>query len=95
VSTESKQHPSIVPGFDPLHHIQAHLGSQDQKLDRILKYLEGDDLDPEKPGIKVRLDRIEQFIATEKKIIWGIVTLVVGAIVTGLLALVGLKGGDK
>jgi hypothetical protein len=73
--------------IDTLQPIQAHLRSQDQKLDRILTYLEGDDLDPEKPGIKVRLDRIEQFIATQKKIIWSIVTLVIGAIVTFFIAL--------
>lgn len=67
--------------------IQEHLSAQDKKLDRILTYLEGDDLDPGKPGIKVRLDRIEQFIAVQKKVIWGVVTVLVGSIVTFAVAI--------
>lgn len=85
---------------DPLARIEQHLGTQDSKLndtnaklDRVLTYLEGDDLDPEKPGIKVRLDRIEQFIATEKKIIWAIIGVVVSSVVGFFIAL--FKGGVK
>ena len=58
--------------------VQEHLEAQDKKLDRIIRFLEGDELDPDKPGLKVRMDRLEQADKQHTKIAWVFGVAIIG-----------------
>jgi len=69
---------------------QKQLEAINRKLDRLDEAIRGTPVNGSKPGILIRLDRLEQDAKRQSKLIW----LIVGALLTGLSsALVVWIGG--
>lgn len=75
--------------------IERRLEAIDAKLDRLDEAVRGNPGNGSKPGILVRLDRLEQDARRQSRLIWLIVGAIVTALTSGLVAWVSgpMAGG--
>lgn len=66
--------------------IERRLEAIDAKLDRLDEAIRGNPGNGSKPGILVRLDRLEQDARRQSRLIWLIVGAIVTALTSGLVA---------
>lgn len=66
--------------------IERRLEAIDAKLDRLDEAIRGNPGNGSKPGILVRLDRLEQNARRQSRLIWLIVGAIVTALTSGLVA---------
>lgn len=66
--------------------IERRLEAIDAKLDRLDEAVRGNPGNGSKPGILVRLDRLEQDARRQSRLIWLIVGAIVTALTSGLVA---------
>jgi len=69
-------------------HCQKQLESLHEKLDRLDEAIRGTPGNGTRPGILVRLDRLEQDAKRQSKLIWLIIGAVVTASASGAVALI-------